>query len=117
MCLHHLSFLSTRFFLLTPEKYKNLTASQQCADPFFQEWVFHPLGGDKPFFLDTLISRAAASVQMQIAKDQLLQYSNSCAFIAQCIQRYTRMKEELREHDSEENFVTVQEYWTGIHEI
>ena len=117
MCLHHLSFLSLLFHLLILERYKALSASQLCADPFFQEWVFHPLGGHEPFFLDMLVADPSASRQMEIARSLLLQHSNSCAFIAQCIQRYANMKEEIRGRGCEENFITIHEYWISIQEI
>lgn len=103
--------------LLTLDQYKSLTASQLCADPFFQEWVFHPLGKLDSFFLDVLISHSVTSWQMQMAKSRLVQFSNSCDFIGHCIQCYSRMKQQLRGHNTEENFIIVQEYWNNIQEI
>lgn len=47
---------------LDPAIYKTQVASQLAADPFFQEWVFHPLGEKiQPFWLDLLISNSVIS--------------------------------------------------------
>ncbi|HEX2630695.1 MAG TPA: RteC domain-containing protein [Chitinophagaceae bacterium] len=70
-----------------------------------------------PVFLDMLLGDTQVAKQVHNAKCHLLQYRNDCAFIDQCIQRYTKMKEEIREPGSEKNFITVQEYWTSIQEI
>lgn len=103
--------------MLTPERYKSLSTAQLCADPFFQEWVFHPLGNHGPVFLDMMLCDSLISKHVQTARRHLLQHSNNCAFIAQCIQRYARMKEEIHGLSSEQSFITVQKYWTAIQEM
>ena len=111
-------FFSVNLFrLLTLERYKALSTAQLCADPFFQEWVFHPLGDHDPVFLDMMLCDTDIAQRVQTARGYLLQHSNSCPFIAQCIQLYAKMKEEIREPGNEKNFITVQEYWTSIREI
>ena len=103
--------------MLSIDEYKCMTAPALCVDPFFQEWVFHPLGSGREFWLDLLISKSKLSVQMHLAQRKLLQYSIQCAFIAQAIEEYTRTKEELVGNTcSEICYGITTKYWDRLKE-
>lgn len=100
---------------LDPSFYKSQSAPGFAADPFFQEWVFHPLGENHLFWLDMLISHSEISMQMQIAQGSLLQYAIECPFITVAIDEYTKMKTNLAgETSSELCFSITMDYWTTL---
>ena len=72
-----------------------MTAAGLCADPFFQEWVFHPLGPQREFFLRLLISHSPVCKQIQTAQACLQRYSKECTFISKVIRQYALMKAAL----------------------
>src|SRR5688572_27744732 len=100
---------------LSLKKYENMTAQALCTDPFFQEWVFHPLGPHREFFLHLLIGHSPTHGQMQIAQAYLLKYSKECTLISKMIEQYTVMKGALaKEACTQECFNITQDYTNCI---
>lgn len=94
-----------------------MTASELCADPFFQEWVFHPLGPIRDFFLNMFNEHSADSMQLQIAQARLLSYLGECQFISKVTEQYMVMKAVLeKEPRTESCFITILDYWNTIRE-
>jgi hypothetical protein len=105
-------------FQLDINKYKTATAESLCADPFFQEWVFYPLGPTREFFLDLLIGHSRISMPLQIARARLLHYSQECSLIAAAMKQYTIMKAKLENEPQTElsGYAIIWDYWTKVRE-
>ena len=92
-----------------------MTAQALCADPFFQEWVFHPFCPHREFFLHLIIGHSPVHTQMQIAQASLLKYSKECSLISRMIAQYAKMKDALaKEACTQECFNITQDHTNNI---
>ena len=100
---------------LSPDTYQSQTAAGLCADPFFQEWVFYPLGTTREFFLRLLIGDAPIAAQMQDAQRTLLQFSKESRIVIQALEAYVQLKQQLDSIDqSDKGFALVAECWMWL---
>ena len=75
--------------------YQSLRAHALCADPFVQEWLFHPPSEWSDFFAGLQAARQDLLRELAVVRKQLLEPVNGCSLARFGIERYGEMKRAL----------------------